>query len=457
MSESDWEITVDNRGDGEVAFEVKVPESEVESERKQAINEVKQEVEIPGFRKGKAPDSIIRNKRPRQVQRTLLQRLVPGVCRQVYEEHDIQPIQQPSIDDFDFGDGFFLKASVLERPTVDVTDGAYLDLQLEIEDESLSDEDVNERIEELRSSQASLEPIPIARPVKEGDFVDIDFQGYNDLGDPVEGTTGENQVVEIGSERFLPEIEEGLVGASEGDKRRLEASFPEDFVDDNLAGSTLSFEVTVNEIKEERKPDPGSDEFLEAMDVDSPQELREQLEDQMSEEGKRNRRQQLTEEVHDRLLDLYEFSVPEPLVEDEIDSIIDDYRRQVEAQDRDFQYFLDQQEQDLQELREETRPEAERRLKLTLIFQAIAEEEEIEVSEDEYREYLKEFSELTGENVDETEELPEEQQRSLRYRLRDDKVLDRIIESAHVEEVEPERPETASGNDDSEEMAASGQ
>jgi trigger factor len=442
VSDNDWEISVDREESGEVSFEVSVPEEDVESERKQAINELKQEVEISGFRKGKVPDSIIEKQRPQQVQQALLQRLVPRICREVYEEHDIEPIQNPSIEEFNFDDGFFLKAVVLERPTVDVSDGNYLDLDLEIEDESLSEADVDERIDELRSAQASLEPIPIARPVEEGDFVDIDFQAYDDQGDPVEGTAGENQVIEIGSERFLPEVEEGLIGASEGDQRRIEASFPDDFVDDNLAGSSLNFQVTVNEIKEERKPEEASEEFLEEMDVESIDELRDRIEEQMSEADEQNRRQQLSDEIYDALLDQYEFSVPESLVEDEIDSIIDDYRQQVESQDREFEAFLDQQDKDLEELREETRPEAEQRIKLTLIFQAIAEEEEVEVTEEEFREHLEELSEQTGMDVEELEDLPDEQQQSLRYQLRDDKVLDRLIESANIEEVEPDESDS---------------
>lgn len=454
MSNNDWEISVDRKNNGEVSFEVTVPEEDVESERKQAVNELKQEIEIPGFRKGKVPDAMIKKQRPQQVQQALLQRLVPNVCSRVYEEHGIDPIQNPSIEDFDFDGDFHLEATVLERPSVDVSDGAYRGIEITVAEQSVSEDDVEERLEQLRSNQAALEPIPIARPVEEGDFVDIEFQGYDSEGNLLEGTAAEDQVIEVGSERFLPEIEEGLIGASEGDSRRIDASFPEDFVDDELAGVDVEFDVTVNEIKEERKPDVDSTEFLEEMEVESEEELREQIRDSISQADEQERREEISEQIYDFLLEHYDFDIPESLIEDEIDTIVDDYRQQVENQGREFDEFLNQQDQSLEELRDEARPEAKRRIRLTLLFQGIAEEEEIEVSEDEFEQHLNELSEQTGMDPGDIKDLPDEQQQSLRYQLRDDKVLDLLIEEAEIDETEEQQSES-DAETESEEAVAS--
>ncbi len=447
MPIDDWEVSVDRAESGEVYFNVTLPEEEIESERKQALNELKQDLDIPGFRKGKVPDSIIKKKRPQQVQQALLQHLVPKVCREVYEEYDIEPIQNPSVEDFDFDDGFRLEASVLERPTVDVSDEAYRGLELTVEDQSVTEEELEERLDELRSARANLEPVPIARPVEEGDFVDIDFQGYDENGEPLEGTAGEDQVIEVGSERFLPEVEEGLVGTSEGNTRRIPATFPDDFVDDSLAGESVDFEVTVNEIKEERKPDLDSEDFLDEMDVESVDELRDQVRERLDQGKEQSRRDELSEQVYEELIKHYDINLPESLIEDEVDTIIDDYRQQVESQDRDFDEFLEQQDKTIEDLREESRPDAERRIQLTLLFQAVADQEGIEVTDEDYQESLDELSEQTGMDVEELEDLPEEQQRSLRYQLRDDKVLDLIIEEADVEEVESEDTHNESEED----------
>lgn len=443
MSEDDWTIDVEKDSSGEVTFSVDVPPEDVESERKQAINELKQEVEVSGFRKGKVPDSIIEKQRPRQVQQKTIERIVPRACQRVYEEHDLRPIKNPQIEDFNFDDGFHMEATVLVQPSVDVSDENYKGLELTAETQEVDEDAIEERIDQMRSQQASLEPVPIARPVDEGDFVKIEFQAYDQQGNPVEGTSAEDQVIEIGSERFLPEIEEGLIGAEEGEQRRIEATFPDDFVDDDLAGSTLEFQVTVKEIQEERKPDVDSEEFLEAMDVDSIDELREQVEERMVEVDEQQRREELSEQIYDELLEEYDMAIPESLIDDEVETIIDDYKRQVEAQDRDFEEFLAEQEQDLEELKEESRPEAERRIKLTLLFQAIAEHEDVEVSEDDFEEHLQDLASQTGMDLSQLDELPDQQKQSLRFQLRDDKVLDFLIDEAEVEEVETTDDEEA--------------
>ncbi|MFB6345288.1 MAG: trigger factor [bacterium] len=444
MAEENWTIDVDQNSDGEVTFSVDIPQEDVESERKQAINELKQEVEVSGFRKGKVPDSIIEKQRPQQVRQALLERLVPRACGQVYEEHDLRPIKNPEIEDFNFDDGFHMEATVLVQPSVDVSGEEYKNFELTAESQEVSEEEVEEQLDQMRSQQASLEPVPIARPVEEGDFVKIDFQAYDQQGNPMEGTAADDQVIEVGSERFLPDIEDGIVGASEGENRRIQATFPEDFVDDNLAGSTLDFDVTVKEIQEEQKPDLDSEEFLEEMDVDSPEDLREQVRERLSEADEQKRREELSEQIYENLLEEYDIAIPEPLIDDEVDKIIEDYRRQVEQQERDFDEFLREQDKDLEELREESRPQAERRIKLTLLFQAIAEHEDVEVTEEDFEEHLQDLAEQTGMDPSQIGELPDEQKQSLRFQLRDDKVLDFLIEEANVEEVESTESDEAS-------------
>lgn len=462
MTDDNWQYSVERKSEGEVTFEVRIPENDVKSERKQALNELKQEVEIPGFRKGHVPESILEKQRPQQIQQALLRRLVPRVCRRVYEKHDIRPVEDPTIQDFDFNGGFTLKGTVVEQPRVDVSDHAYRGIELEVEDDSVSEEDVDERIEQLQSSEASLEPVPIVRSVEEGDYVEIDFEGYDRAGNLIDGASGQEKMLEVGSERFLPEIEEGIVGASKGDSRSIEVDFDEDFIDDTLAGSTVEFVVSVNEIMEEQKPDPDSSEFLDAMNVESLEELREKVRERLSEVDEQERQDKMAEQINEFLLDHYEFGIVDSLVDDEVDAIINDYRQQVEAQDRDFKTYLEQQNQDVEELRREVRPDARSRIQLTLIFQAIAEEEDIEVDEDELKDHLRDLADQTDVDFEELMESPEEQRRSLRYQLRDDKVLNHLIELANVKEVEPDELDSesesehqSSGSDENETQSQS--
>lgn len=427
----DWDVEVSRGEDCTVEFTVEVPSGEVDRERKQVINELKQSVDVPGFRKGKVPDSLIEKQYGDRVRQGLVQRLIPRICRTVYEEHDIQPVENPRIEDVQLNGTLRLEVSVHERPRLDVSRDDYTGIPLEPLEDETGEEAVEEQLEQLRSSQASLEPVPIARPVEDGDFVKIDFQGHEKSGEPVDAAAGQDQVIEVGSGRFLDEIEDGLVGASEGETRRIEASFPDDFVDDSLAGSTLDFEVTVQEIQEERKPDVDDEEFLDEMGVDSPEELRDTIRDQLQEAQQQASDRQRTGAVYDHLLETYDFTLPDSLLEQETDSIVEDYEQQVESRGRDFETFLDEQDLTREEMREDAREEAERRLRLTFILQSIAENEEIELSDEEFRDRLEEKMQGALDPED-LERLPDEQKQSLRHQMRDDKVLEFLVEHADI-------------------------
>lgn len=435
--DEDWTIEVSRDDPCSVSFTVEVPAEDVDRERRQVINELKQSVDVPGFRKGKVPDSLIENQFEERVRQGLAQRLVPRVCQTVYEEHDLRPVENPMIEDLQLNGSFRLEASVEVRPRLDVDRDDYVGIPVEASPSESDEDAVEEQLERLRSSQASLEPVPIARPVEEGDFVEIDFQGYDDAGQAVDGTGGDGKVVEVGSGRFLEEIEQGLIGASEGDTRRLEATFPEDFVDDNLAGSTLQFEVTVREIQEERKPELDDEDFLDEMGVESPEALRDTVRERLAEAEEEQSNRERTEQIYEYLLEYYDFPVPDSVLDQETENIVEDYERQVESRGRDFSDFLEQQDISREEMEEDAREEAERRLRLTLIMQAIAEEEDIELEEGEFESRLEAMLDGAMDPGD-LDEIPDEQKRSLRHQLRDDKVLEFLIDHADVRETDGE-------------------
>lgn len=442
MEPDDWEIDCE-RGEGSsVQFSVRIPADDVEENRQQAMNELKQEIDEPGFRQGKVPDSIVENKYEPQLKQATLEKLVPVACQQAYQRHDIQPIAEPSIEDFDLEDDFYMEATVDEQPSVEVDEEQYTNIQLEKTERNLDEEAVEEQIERMLEDAASLEAAGADRPVETGDFVKIDFEGFDDEGNAVEGTKAEGSVIEVGSERFLPEIEEAIVGAEEGDQLETEASFPEDFVDDNLAGETLTFEVDVKEIQEQKKPEPDDEEFLEEMGVDSLDELRERVREQMSEAGDQEAEEELAEQIYDHLIETVDFEIPRSLVDREIDNIMNQQKQQLEQQGRDFEDFLEEQGQTEEEMRDMAEEEARRRIRLTLIFQAIAEQEDISVTDEEFEDHLAQLSAQYGVSPDELkEQLPDQQMDNIRFELRDQNVLDYLIEQADVETVEPEEPE----------------
>jgi len=433
MEPEQWETSCERVEGSTVEFSVTIPENDVEEQRKQALNELKQEVEEPGFRKGKVPDSIIKKKYSNQLKQTLLEKLVPFACQQAYERHDIQPVSDPSITDFDINGTFFMEATVEERPQVEVDEEQYIGISVKKEQKEVDEDAVEEQLEKMLDESSNLERVEEKRPVETGDFVKIDFKGRDEDGNVVEGTEGKGTVVEVGSERFLEEIEEGIIGAEPGDELEIDASFPDDFVDDSLAGETLTFEVEIKEIQEQRKPEPDSEEFLEEVGAESLGDLKENIRERLREAGDRELEEQMSEQIYEHLLDRVEFEVPEILIEREIEGMIDQQKQQLEQQGRNFQDYLNEQNISESDLEEEARPQAERRIRLTLIFQAIAEEEQVEVSDEEFEQHLEDLSAQYGIEVDELKDnLPDQQLRNIRFELRDQNILDYLIEEADV-------------------------
>lgn len=443
MEPDEWEIECDRGGGTTVEFSVRIPEDDVNETKKQSLNELKQEVDEPGFRQGKVPDSIIEKKYDPQLKQNMLEKLIPNACEVVYRRYDIRPVDRPSVQDFDINGEFYMEATVEEQPQIEIDPEQYRGIELEETEQEHDEDAVEEQLEQLLENSSSLEGIEEDRAVETGDFVKIDLEGRDESGELIQGTQSEETVVEIGSKRFLPEIEQGIVGSSPGDQLEIDAEFPDDFVDDSLAGENVTFDVNVLEIQEQSKPEVDDPEFLEEMGVESTDELREKIREQIQQAGEQEGQRQQGEQVYEHLLENIEFDLPDVLVEQEIDSILEQQKQQLQQQNRDFEEYLEEQDLTEEELREEAEPEAERRIRLTLIFQAIAEEEDIEVSEEEFNERLDEIASQYGVSVEDLRDnFPPQQLQNIRYEQRDQKVLDYLIEQADINTVAPDPDET---------------
>ncbi len=442
MDTEKWEIEVEEEEDCTVEFSVSIPEEEVNEARSQAINEVKQEVDEPGFRQGKVPDKIIKNKYEPQLNQKVLEELVPEACRVVYREHELNPVAEPQLTDVDLGDELDFSARVEVRPDVEVSPELYEDLSIEIDNYEVTEEDLEQKIDDYLSGQTEMKPIPITRPVQEGDFVKVDMVGFSGDGEEIPGSREEDAVIEVGAGHYPEDLEEGLIDGKVGEERTIQATFPEDFIDDNLAGEKVQFRVQLKEIQEESRPSLEDEEVLEQLGADSPEDFRQQLREQMEEMADQNRQQEIRNEIYKNLLDGIDFEVPESLMEREKEHMLENYKQQLEQQNMNFEDWLQQQGQTEEEMLEEMEDEAERRIRLTLTLEAIASKEEIEVTEEDFEEHLEEMAGQYGMSPDQLgEQINEQMKNSMRIQLREDKVLDYLIDKAEIKTVEEEENE----------------
>ncbi len=448
MTAKNWEMKVEDLEESQVRLEVTVPQEVVESTKKQVVNELQQKVEEPGFRKGRVPAGIINNKYGLQVKQQLAEKLMPRALMEVYREKQLQPIADPQVEDFKFDDGFYLKAVVEVLPEVDLKSEDYLGIELVSSDWTVGEEEVEQHLEKIRTQSSVLKPVEITRPVREGDFVRADLQGYDNIGNPVEGTAQQDATLEVGGEAsgIMAEIGEGLIDANVGEKCRVSAHFPEEFLDSNLAGKEVFFDVEIKEISQKETPDLEDEEFLKERGFESFEDLREKVEENLLEVAESNRNQELTNQIYEQLLENVQCEIPEKLQRREQDQMIDDFGQKLESQGQSLESFLEKNDKTREELVEEAAPEAERRIKLTIIFQAIIEAEEIELTDEEFEQYLEEWLAQVniGMSLEKFKEhfKDEELMSNLRKRKLDEKVLDYLIEQAEIKEKEPETGET---------------
>src|SRR5688572_12751864 len=237
--------------DNKVRLDVEVPPDAVRQGVESKVRELGRKVRVPGFRPGKAPRRVIENHLGRDyIYMEALQEELPGWYSQAVVETDLRPIDRPEIhfdDPLDEEEGFKFSATVEVRPEAVL--GDYKGIEVPRREVEISEEDVEDRIEEMQAQFATLAAVE-GRPVQEGDFVILDFKGERLAGGPLEGAEAEDYLLEIGSGELLPDFEQNIVGMNANERRQFGVTFPMDYDEETLRGQSVLFNAHVKEIKE---------------------------------------------------------------------------------------------------------------------------------------------------------------------------------------------------------------
>lgn len=398
------------------------------SERLQALS---QQVRMPGFRPGKVPLALLRKRYGPSVMGEILEKMVEEGSRRVVEAHELKPALRPKIEVTSFDQGkdleFTIDLEVLpEVPEVDL--GAIELVRYVAEPD---EERVRKSIENLAEARRRYEPPAEPRPAQEGDQVVIDFVGYRD-GEPFEGGSANDLPVVIGSGSMLPGFEEALIGKSPGDRFEVELVVPEDHPNRELAGKTLRFEGTVKEV---RAPMPLEldDELAKAYAHETLADLEKTIRERLEEEYRRRARERMKRQLLDWLAEHVRFEVPQGMVELEFETIWKQLQEEMQRTGTTFEQMGPSEE----EVREEYRAIAERRVRLGLLLSEIGNRNQITVEPQELQQaVLREAQRYPGrerEVIEFFRNRPEALEH-LRAPIFEDKVVDFIFELAKVRE-----------------------
>lgn len=325
---------------------IEVPADRVDREFDTLYRDLQQRVKIPGFRPGKVPRRILENRYRQSVEQEVIQKLVPHALAEALTQVGLQPLRQPHIDQLDLHKDQPLRFVATAQVLPEFTMNAYSGWRFERRIMTVEDRHVDRALEQLRERHAELHTVS-DRVIAKGDFVILDYEGRLD-GRLLPGSSGSNVTLEVGAERFLPEIEAGLVGLAQGAEKSITAQLPENHRDVEMAGKRIDFHVKVVEIKEKVLPELNDDFASSYEDEETLEALRQRLRVEVEGRARQEADEVLWRQILDRLVADNPIEVPEVLVHEQM---LQMYAQQV-RQEQDRVLSEEELQIDLEVLRE---------------------------------------------------------------------------------------------------------
>ena len=356
---------------------IEVGATEFQAAIDKVYNRQKKRINVPGFRKGKAPRKMVEKMYGAEIFfEDAISLAYPDAYEAALKEAGVDPVAYPQLEVLDVSaDGFTFKAAVTVKPEASIKD--YKGLSVARPDVKVSAADIKGELKPYIDRASRL--VSVERKAKKGDTAVIDFEGFKD-GVPFQGGKGENYSLELGSGSFVPGFEDKVIGMKAGEEKDLDITFPEDYAPE-LAGAQVVFKVKVHEVKEKQEPEL-DDEF--AKDVSEFETLDEFKKD-LGEKLKARRQEQADREfetaVIDALIEKLECDVPQAMVDYQADKMLDDYANRVQSQGIRFEDYLRMMGMSMDDMREQSKTAAARTVRSDLALEAVAAAEGIEVSD----------------------------------------------------------------------------
>ncbi len=422
--------TILKREPTHVELEITIAPEALKQAQERAFRELVKNVKLPGFRPGHVPRRVFeQNYGVHTIEERAMEEIVPELYAQALKEHHLDPLERPHMELLPDEDGKppRFKASVEIRPEIVLSN--YKGIAIEGEAVTVSDEDVDRAIESMAKERSTL--VPVDRAAALGDIVTIDYRGTID-GVAFDGGTAEKNVVELLDERFIPGFATGIAGMSAGESRDVEAKFPEDYAETTLAGKTAVFAITLHDVKELELP-PIDDAFVASIsDYATVDELKEQVRKRLHAIGRSRVRRMVGNRIMQTMLDTNDVALPPGLVEREMDRMISEIETEAERNGATFEDMLERSGKTRDELRESLREDAQRRVKGTLLIEAVAKAEGIVATTADINAELHALSARYGRPVDQVQAALGNNILGLMDGIVREKTLDLLIDGASV-------------------------
>jgi len=424
-----------SREKNEVKFTMEFTAEEFEEAIVKVYQKEKDKFQIDGFRKGKAPRSLIEK---RYGEGIFFEDAVNNLISLNYplalDELDLEVIDYPrtELSQTKKGEGFTATVTVECYPEFEVT--GYKGVEIEKVPAEVTDEDVDKEISNMADRNSRM--VEVDRPVQDGDTVLIDYAGF--VGDEqFEGGTAERYPLQIGSGTFIPGFEEQLIGASKDDDVEVKVTFPEEYHSEDLAGKEAIFKCKVHEIKEKEVPEIDDDFVKDVSEFNTLDELKASKREELQKAAEARAEDQMKNSAIEKVFEANDIEVPNVMVEEEINSSLQQFDQQLRAQGMDLNSYVQFMGEDMDKFRESIREDAFKKTKTRMLVAKIVDQEEFEVSDDELKEYIEDMAKQYGMEADKLiETIGPQNVATLGGDLKMRKAVDFIYENAVIKEAE---------------------
>lgn len=422
-------VQVENLEKNMAKLTVEVPAEELEKALQAAYMKEKNKISVPGFRKGKVPRHMIEKMYGVGVfYEEAANILIQNNYAQAMEESKADIVSRPVIDvvQIEAGKPFIFTAEVAVRPEVKL--GKYKGVQVTKVDTTVTDEEVDNALETERQKNSRMVTVT-DRAAAMGDTAVIDYEGSVD-GVPFEGGKAENHSLELGSHSFIDTFEDQIVGHNAGDEFDVNVTFPAEYHAADLAGKAAVFKVKVNEIKVKEVPELDDDFAQDVSEFDTLAEYKEEVRKNLTTEKENEAKRTKEDEAIAKIIEKSEMDIPEAMIETQCENMLNDFANRIAQSGLSMEQYMQFSGMTIDKLKEQVRPEAEMRIKSSLVLEQIAKEENIEISDEEVDAEIEKMAAQYGMEADKLKEyMGESEKTSMKRDLAVTKAVDLIMEN----------------------------
>ena len=407
-----------------VKLVIEASAEEFEAGLNTAYNKNKNKISVPGFRKGKAPRKMIEQLYGSQIFfEDAANEIIPDAYADAAKESGLDIVSQPkvSIEQLEAGKPFIFAAEVAVRPEVEL--GEYKGVEVTKADAEVTDADVEEELKKVQDQNSRTVSVE-DRAVKDGDMTVIDFEGFID-GEAFDGGKGENYPLTIGSHSFIDTFEEQMIGMNIGEEKELNVTFPEDYHAENLKGKPATFKVTVKEIKEKQLPELDDDFAQDVSDFDTLAEYKDDLKKKIAERKESEAKAKKESEAIEKVVEAAKMDIPQAMIDTQVNRMLEDFAMRLQQQGLSVEQYFQYTGMTADKIKEEMKHEAVKRIKNSLVLEAVAKAENIEVSEEEFEAELQKMADMYKMEIEKIKEFMQDAEAK---QMKDDIAIQKAVE-----------------------------